>query len=77
MKPGDVIFVYTDGIPEAVSGNKQFYGFDRLLDTLEAAGTTEPEALIDAVKKSVAGFTGDAEQFDDLTMLCMRFNGQD
>lgn len=76
MNPGDVLFVFTDGIPEAVDRDRQFYGFERMLGTLNSAGSTEPDLLIDTMKKSVDEFTGDAEQFDDLTMLCIRYNGQ-
>ena len=75
MNPGDVLFVYTDGITEAINSEKQFYGSERLLCTLNASGTTEPEVLVNAVKRSVADFTGDTELFDDQTMLCIRYNG--
>ena len=76
MNPGDVMFVFTDGIPEAVYHDKRFYSLERLLCTLNSAGSTEPDVLIDTMKKSVDEFTGDAEQFDDQTMLCIRYNGQ-
>ena len=75
MKAGDILFVYTDGVPEANDMDHQRYGSQRLLDALNAAGTSEPEELLAAVKESVSAFTGDAEQFDDLTMLCVRFRG--
>ena len=73
MKPGDILFVYTDGVPEANDANHQRYGSQRLLEALNASGSAEPEELLDAVKKSISAFTGEAEQFDDLTMLCVRF----
>ena len=73
MKPGDILFVYTDGVPEANDINHQRYGTQRLLEALNASASSEPEELLAAVKESVSAFTGNAEQFDDLTMLCVRF----
>ena len=75
MKPGDILFVYTDGVPEANNASRQRYGAQRLLDALNASASAEPEALLAAVRKSVAAFTGDEEQFDDFTMLCVRYKG--
>ncbi|MBR6187160.1 MAG: SpoIIE family protein phosphatase [Clostridia bacterium] len=75
LKHGDILFVYTDGVPEANGASHQRYGAQRLLDALNASAKAEPEALLSAVQKSVAAFTGDAEQFDDLTMLCIRYKG--
>lgn len=75
MDPGDVLFGYTDGMPEAICCKDSFYSFDRMLSMLNSAGTTWSEAIIDT-EKSIADFTDNAEQFDDLTMLCIRYNGR-
>ena len=75
LNPGDVLFVYTDGVPDAKNGEER-YGTNRLLEALNAAASADPEALLSAVAESIAAFTDGAEQFDDLTMLCVRWNGK-
>ena len=70
QQPGSRFFVYTDGVPEATDANQQMYGPDRMLEALRTAETRDPQTILEAVKSSVSAFVGDAEQFDDLTMLC-------
>ena len=77
LEPGDEIFVYTDGVPEATNAVNELYGTDRLLDALNRAGAVDPQGLLDAVRQDVDRFVGDAVQFDDLTMLCVRFLGRE
>lgn len=74
IQPGDRILVYTDGVPEAETEEHEMFGLDRLL---AAAGGPDlsPEETITAVRNAVDDFVGDAEQFDDLTMLCMEYKG--
>lgn len=73
MNPGDSIFVYTDGIPEAEDVYESLYGLDRLKKALnETKKATMKETLL-AVTKDIESFTTDAEQFDDITMLGFRY----
>jgi sigma-B regulation protein RsbU (phosphoserine phosphatase) len=51
------------------------YGTDRMLDVLNASSRQSPTEILEAVDLSVKQFVGPAEQFDDLTMLCLRYNG--
>ena len=74
IDPGDVLFVYTDGLPEATDGDNQQFGTDRMLEALNAAPDAAPEQLLKHVRGAVDAFVGDAEQFDDLTMLCLKYN---
>ncbi|MBR5755069.1 MAG: serine/threonine-protein phosphatase [Erysipelotrichaceae bacterium] len=75
MKKGDKLFLYTDGIPEAVDiGNRQF-GIDRLVQSLNEVKGSDVEDILRHVKSSVSKYVGEAEQFDDLTMLCLEYNG--
>ena len=71
---GDSIFVYTDGVTEATSASKELFGLDR---TLLAAGSCgknpQPVEVLQKVHKDIGEFVEDAEQFDDLTMLCMKY----
>ncbi len=76
LSKGDTLFVYTDGAPEATDGNGEMFGTDRLAEALNKDPGAEPSALIDSVKTSISEFVGDADQFDDLTMLCIRYDGK-
>ena len=75
LAPGDVLFLYTDGVPEAANAAQAFYGVDRMLLALNRRPDAEPRALLEALREDVASFVGDAPQFDDLTMMCLRYNG--
>ena len=75
LEPGDAVLVYTDGVPEASNGSEEFYGTGRLLEALNLNSENTPEGMINRVKRDVDGFVNGAEQFDDLTMLCLTYNG--
>ena len=76
LNAGDELFVYTDGVPEAANKTNELYGTERLLDALNRTDNASPEELLDAVTRDVDRFVGTAEQFDDLTMLCVRYLGR-
>ena len=73
--PGDMIFVYTDGVPEANNASKELYGLQRLERALNRLRDPAPKDVLEAVRTDVDQFVGDAKQFDDLTMLCMQYRG--
>ena len=73
LEPGAKLFLYTDGIPEAKDAVKKMFGTDRMLDALNARQYASPEQLLRSVRAAVDGFVKDAEQFDDLTMLCVEY----
>ena len=75
LKPGARLFLYTDGLPEAMDADKKMFGMDRTLIELNKLRDVSDEEVLDGMKKAVAGFVKDAEQFDDLTMLCVTYNG--
>lgn len=75
LDAGDVIYLYTDGITEATNVNNELYGEDRLLNLLNAHKEATMEELLALIKEDVFAFTGDAPQFDDITMLAIKFNG--
>jgi len=77
LSPGDTVFVYTDGVTEASDEKQRFYETDRLLDALNALGPANPDALLEGVKRDIQDFAGQAEQADDLTMLCIQYLGTD
>ena len=75
LEPGSKLFVYTDGVPEATNADMELFGTQRMLDALNAAPNAAPRDTLKSVRRAVDGFVRDAEQFDDLTMLCMEYRG--
>ena len=76
LKKGDSIFVYTDGVAEATDANNQLFGTDRTIDALNAIpeGASQKE-ILDGVRSAVDAFVKEAPQFDDLTMVGLKYNG--
>ena len=75
MSPGDSLFVYTDGVPEATDKHDKLYGTDSMLEALNKDPGASPEQTLANVTAGIAEFVGDEEQFDDTTMLCLRYEG--
>ena len=75
LEPGDKVFQYSDGIPEAINREKAPYGMKRLESVLAKNSEKAPSELLSLVKADVDAFVGDADQFDDITMLCIEFKG--
>ena len=75
LAPGDALYLYTDGVTEAANKNKQLYGDQRLCEVLNAHADSDPETLLKIVKDDVDAFVGTAPQFDDITMLGLRYLG--
>ncbi|SMP43762.1 sigma-B regulation protein RsbU (phosphoserine phosphatase) [Desulfonatronum zhilinae] len=75
LAPGEMIFLYTDGITEAMDEELAVYSDERLLTTMEAAPIVSAEQTIQVVLEDVALHVGAAQQSDDITALCLRFAG--
>lgn len=75
LNPGDKLFVYTDGIPEAINKKTEDYGTDRLLSKLNTLKDASPVETLLAVRQDISIFAGDEEQFDDITMLGFEYYG--
>ncbi len=75
MNPGDKLFVYTDGVPEATNLNSEMFGTERMVKVLNENPEATPKELLQMMRKSVDDFVGAADQFDDLTMLCLEYKG--
>lgn len=73
LSHGDTLFIYTDGITEQMDSEKNLYGEERLNAALNANASLPPSLLIEAVRADISSFAGGAEQFDDMTMLCLRY----
>ena len=76
LEPGGTLFVYTDGAAEATNTEEQLFGTDRMLEALNQDPSLMPKELCETMSSSIDAFVGDAPQFDDLTMLCVRYNGK-
>lgn len=75
LQPGDTIYVYTDGVPEANNEDGEMFGKERMLEALNRDPGADPETLINNVGEAIDGFVKDAPQFDDTTMLCLKYFG--
>ena len=76
LEPGASLFVYTDGVPEATDGQEQLFGLERMVDALNSDSDTAPENVLARVREAVGVFVAGAEQFDDLTMMCLTYKGK-
>ncbi len=75
---GDILFLYTDGVTEAVSTDKKLYGGERLTECLSGMSAGEGNICADVcrrVAQSVELFADGAPQADDITMLCLHYKG--
>ena len=75
LEPGAKLFVYTDGVSEAVNESLVQFGTDRILESLRSSEEGTPREILEAVNHAVNEFAGDAPQFDDLTMMCVEYKG--
>ena len=76
LHPGDTLYVYTDGVPDASNKAGEMFGRERMLEALNEEPDAAPEILDRNVKAKLASFVKDAPQFDDITMLTFRYNGR-
>lgn len=74
MEPGDVLYLYTDGVTEATNSEKELFGEDRLKQSLDARIGQRIEAILPEIKQDLDDFVKEAPQFDDITMLIFRRN---
>jgi sigma-B regulation protein RsbU (phosphoserine phosphatase) len=71
LQPGDSIYLYTDGVTEALNSKREFFTEERLLETIRKDRDCTPKELILAIKEDINNFAGGAEQADDITMLAL------
>ena len=75
LEPGSKLFVYTDGLTEATNASEELMGMDRMISALQSCEDGAPKDIILGINQAVQQFVGAAPQFDDLTMLCVQYNG--
>ena len=76
LKPGDILYLYTDGVAEATNSAEELYGTDRMIEALNKNIDATVNDILINMKREVDEFTGEAPQFDDITMLCLRYFGK-
>lgn len=77
LEKGDAIFLYTDGVPEAINKNEEQYGETRLLNAVKNNHLETMEDLCNNIGKDLNAFVDGADQFDDITMLGFRYKGEE
>jgi len=75
LKPGSVLFTYTDGVTEALNGQGGFYSEARLLRILDGLRDQDLRGLVQGVREDVRRFAAGEAMSDDITMLAVRFSG--
>ena len=76
LEPGDRIFCYSDGVPEATNMENELYGTDRMLDALNHSPDADLQQTLTDVRTDIDRFVGEAEQFDDITMLIFDYKNK-
>lgn len=75
LKPGDTLFLYTDGVTEANNLSGELYGDDRLMEHCKTYTRLSPREIVGNITHSVTTFAMGAVQSDDITLMAIRYNG--
>lgn len=75
LEPGDLLYLYTDGVPEATNSEEKLFGRENMLQALNQSNTDNVKAVTEAMEQAVNNFTNSAPQFDDITMVCVKYRG--
>ncbi len=76
LKPGETLYLYTDGVTEATNSDNELFGEERMINSLQTHSTDSMSELLKKVREDIDGFVGDAPQFDDITMLGLHYYGK-
>jgi len=77
LEKDDILFTYTDGVPEATNISNELFGTDRMIDSLNSHKDDGIEDLLKKLRVDIDEFVGAAPQFDDITMLALHYMGID
>lgn len=75
LKNGDRIFIYTDGVTEAINEEGKMFGTNRLIDVLNTTNNYKLSKCLDEIHKAIKIFIQNEEQFDDMTLLMLEYEG--
>lgn len=73
---GDILYLYTDGVTEANNEKEELYGEERLMSCVTECCENSPEEMIRFIWSDIDKFAGEAEQFDDITMVVLKMNAE-
>lgn len=73
LSSGDILYLYTDGVTEATSSALELYGEERLKSIINNNAEKSTENILKTIKSDIDLFVGEAPQFDDITMLCLKY----
>ena len=76
LEPGDIVYLYTDGVTEATNLSNELYGEERLVSAINSKEFESMQELCAFIKADVAEFVGEAAQFDDITMVAFKYIGK-
>lgn len=76
LEPGDSLFIYTDGVPEAKNQLGKHLGTTKMLEILNAAPDLAPYDLLNGLKELIDDFARGTDTFDDITMMCINYIGK-
>ena len=77
LQPGAKLFLYTDGVTEATDAEEKMFGMDKTVDALNLNPKASTHEILETVQREIDGFVKEADQFDDITMLCLEYRGTD
>ncbi len=77
LVPGDTLFLYTDGVTEAINPEREEFGTERMAEALNRDPDATVAQLVDHVRASINSFSGDTPQADDITMMALRYYGEE
>ncbi len=77
LEKGSRLFIYTDGVPEAMNTKKELFGTKRMLEALNMEKNANPKSLLENIQRAVDTYADGTVQFDDVTMLCLEYRGED
>ena len=75
LEPGDALFMYTDGVTEAMNLEEQFYSDQRLINEITKRASEPSEYTVKGIKSDIKSFVGKASQYDDIAMLMIKYTG--
>ena len=72
LRPGDGLFLFSDGVPEAMNGSGELFGWERMRHVLSGAGDVDAEKCCHLMVDAVRGFAGGQVQSDDITCMVLK-----
>jgi phosphoserine phosphatase RsbU/P len=75
LQKGDTVILYTDGVTEAINPDMDVYPEDRFVELIKKKHQCQLTEIIDSVKVDIDDFSQGANQYDDITLFFLRWNG--